>query len=288
MQTENCRSVVDTMGAEIVLKQAAKRVVCLTATGIDILSELELMPVGYLSKGIADRPEFYGAKAQQIAPVGSWMLPQINKIKQLHPDLIIGWTFPHRFYKPWLNNIAPIYLMSGSGYGTTLQRLRDIGVLCDRTQAAEQAIAQLEQSLEAYRRISTAHSPKTVLMMGGSTLNCWLGKFLIETDRGTIGSLLQMLTHYPWHEPENHRGEPGLMTRSLRQILTINPDVIFVQTYPPSKRPLSQQLARHPLWKQLTAVQTQQVYEVDQFWHMGTGTRMLRLILNQLMDKIYP
>ena len=287
-QTENCRSVVDNVGAEIVLRQAAKRVVCLTATGIDILAELELMPVGYLSKGIADRPEFYGTSAQQITSVGSWMFPQINRIKQLQPDLIIGWAFPHRFYKPWLKNIAPVYLMSGSVYETTLQRLQDVGVLCDCTHAAEQAVAQLEQTLEAYRHISTTHSKKTVLMMGGSTLNCWIGKFLIETDRGTVGNLLQRLTHYPWQEPENHRGEPGLMTRSLKQILAINPDVIFVQTYPPSRRPLSQQLASHLLWSQLKAVQTHQVYEVDQFWHMGTGTRMLSLILNQLIDKIYP
>lgn len=77
------------------------------------------------------------------------------------------------------------------------------------------------------------------------------------------------------------------MLRSLRQILAVNPDVIFVQTYPPGRQPLSQQLARHPLWTQLNAVQNRQVYEVDQFWHMGTGTRMLRLILGQLMAQIY-
>ncbi|MEM9504064.1 MAG: ABC transporter substrate-binding protein, partial [Cyanobacteria bacterium P01_E01_bin.43] len=279
MPTENHSSVVDAVGAEIGLRQAAKRVVCLTATGIDILAELELMPVGYLAKGIADRPEFYGAAAQHIASVGSWMRPQMNSIKQLQPDLIIGWAFPHRFYKPWLDRIAPVYLMSGSGYETTLQRLRDVGTLCDRTLVAERAIVQLEHTLAAHQRLSTTQAPKTVLMMGGSTLNRWLGKFLIETDRGTVGSLLQRLTHYPWPEPANHRGEPGFMTYSLPQIVTINPDVIFVQTYPPAQRPLSQQLARHPLWNQLTAVQTHQVYEVDQFWHMGTGTRMLNLIL---------
>jgi len=287
-QIENPRSVVDNVSAKIVLGHSAKRVVCLTATGVDILAELELMPVGYLSKGIADKPEFYGDTAQHIASVGSWMFPNIHRIKQLQPDLIIGWAFPHRFYKPVLHTIAPVYLMSGSGYETSLQRLRDVGVLCDRVDAAESAIERFEQRLENHRRTAAAHAPKTVLMMGGSTLNRWMGKFLVETDKSVLGNLLQQLTHYPWHEPENHRGEPGLMTRSLRQILTINPDVIFVQTYPPSKVPLSQQLANHPYWQQLKAVQTQQIYEVDQFWHMGTGTRMLQLILDQLMPKIYP
>lgn len=71
-------AVVDSVGAKIVLKQPAKRIVCLTATGVDILAELELTPVGYLSKGIANRPEFYGEPAQHIAPVGSWMFPQVK------------------------------------------------------------------------------------------------------------------------------------------------------------------------------------------------------------------
>jgi iron complex transport system substrate-binding protein len=74
---------------------------------------------------------------------------------------------------------------------------------------------------------------------------------------------------------------------SLSDILSVDPDVIFVQTYAPSKVPLSQQLVNHPRWQQLKAVQSQQVYEVDQFWHMGTGTRMLGVILDQLVTQIY-
>jgi iron complex transport system substrate-binding protein len=288
MSTQTSQTTTDDTGTAIFLKQPAQRIVCLSATGIDILSELGLVPIGYLSKGIADRPEFYGEAAHQIAPVGSWMFPKINQIKALQPDLIIGWAFPHRFYQPWLNQIAPVYLMKGNNYTATLQRLRNLASLCDRTIEAERMIDQFEQSLEIHRRIAAAHAPKTVLMMGGSMLNRWMGKFLVETDKSALGSLLQQLTHYPWHEPEQHRGEPGLITLSLREILTNNPDIIFVQTYSPSKVPLSQQLAHHPQWQQLKAVQTQKVYEVDQFWHMGTGIRMLNLILNQLMSKIYP
>ncbi|NJK54170.1 MAG: hypothetical protein HC936_17840 [Leptolyngbyaceae cyanobacterium SU_3_3] len=87
----------DATGAEIHLTQPAKRTVCLTATGIDSLAELGLEPVGYLSQGIADRPEFYGEHAQQFTSVGSWMLPNLKAIRNLQPDLILGWGFPHGF-----------------------------------------------------------------------------------------------------------------------------------------------------------------------------------------------
>jgi iron complex transport system substrate-binding protein len=147
---------------------------------------------------------------------------------------------------------------------------------------------QLEAEIETDRATISANQKKTVLMMGGSTLNCLYRRFIVETDVGTTGSLLQKLTHYPWLEPVGQRMEPGLMNVSLDRILQVNPDVIFVQTYPPSAAPLSQQLANHPLWKQLKAVQTGRVHEVEQFWHSGNGTRMLRLMLNQLLPMIYP
>lgn len=80
----------DATGTEISLKQPAERIVCLTATGIDSLVELDLEPVGYLSQGIANRPEFYGDRAHQFTSVGSWMLPNLKTIRSLQPDLILG------------------------------------------------------------------------------------------------------------------------------------------------------------------------------------------------------
>jgi iron complex transport system substrate-binding protein len=278
----------DATGTEIHLNQSAQRIICLTATGIDILVELDLEPIGYLSQGIASRPEFYGNRAHQFTSVGSWMLPNLKTIRNLQPDLILGWVFPHQFYQRWLRQIAPTYLMSGSGYNAALARLRDIAQLTGRVTAAETAIQQLETQIETYRAAIPVNRKKTILMMGGSTLNYLSRRFIIETNAGTMGSLLQQLTHYPWMEPAGKRIESGLMTVSLDRILQINPDVIFVQTYPPSTAPLSQQLANNPRGKRLKAVQTGQVHEVDQFWHSGNGTRIMQVMLTQLMPIIYP
>lgn len=92
----------DATGAEIHLNQSAERIVCLTVTGIDIIAELGLEPVGYLSQGIANPTEFYGDRAQQFTSVGSWILPNLKAIRTLQPDLILGWGFPHQFYQHWL------------------------------------------------------------------------------------------------------------------------------------------------------------------------------------------
>lgn len=279
---------VDWTGTEISLTRPAKRIVCLTAAGLDSLLELDMEPVGYLSKGVADRPEFYGDRAKQFVPVGSWIAPNLSAIRRLQPDLVIGWTFPHRFYRRWLGNSVPLYLMGGTGYEAALNRLRDIAQLTDRVSQAEAAITRFDQRLEGFHAAIPTEAHKTILFMGGSTLNRLSRKFIIETSVGTMGSVMQQFTHFPWIEPAGDRREPGLMNVSLQQILQVDPDVIFVQTYSPAKVPLSQQLCRNRLWQRLKAVQNEAVYEIDQLWHFGNGTRMLGLTLDKLMPIIYP
>ncbi|NJL37085.1 hypothetical protein HC928_04425 [bacterium] len=83
MTIETEYRATDATGVEIHLNQPAERIVCLTATGIDALAELGLEPIGYLAQGIADRPEFFGDRAQQFTSIGSWMLPNLKAIRNL-------------------------------------------------------------------------------------------------------------------------------------------------------------------------------------------------------------
>jgi iron complex transport system substrate-binding protein len=268
--------------------QPAKRIVCLTATGIDILAELNLEPIGYLAKGIANRIEFYGDRAANFAKVGSWMVPNIQLIRKLKPDLIIGWTFPHRFYLPWLQRICPVYLLGGCGYEMAAKHLRHIGDFTGCSEAAEIAILRLNKQIEIYQKTIINNQKKTVLMMGGSLLSLLSGRYIVETNAGTIGSVIQKMTNYPWREPAINKGEIGFINLSIEQILQVNPDVIFIQTYGLNQTSISQRLDRHRHWRQLKAFKQQQIYDVEQFWHWGNGTRTIGLTLDRLMLKIYP
>ena len=280
--------VADSTVAVIHLKRPAQRLICLSASGLDILLELGLEPVGGRRKGVAEQPEFYGERSQHWADVGSWLLPNFRAIRQARPDLILGWQFPHRVYRWWLTDIAPVYLMGGSGYEEAILRLLDVACLTKRMAAAEAAIATLDRQLEMYRQRLQHQPRKTVLMMGGSAFNRWSNRYPVETQTGTLGSVLQQFTDFPWSKPDPKRGEPGLAYLSLQSIAIADPDVIFVQSYGPTAMPLSQQLANHRVWQKLKAVKTQQVYEIDQCWHWGNGTRMIRLMLEQLLPLIYP
>ncbi len=215
------------------------------------------------------------------------MFPDCSAIKSLQPDLIIGWTFPHRFYRGKLTRIASTYIMGGNGYKAFFTRLRDIGRLTGKLSKAERAIACLKERLIRYYSLIAQHKYKTVLFMGGSTLNYLSRRFIVETNAGTMGSIMEQFTHYPWLEPRRNR-EPGLTNASLEDILAVDRDVIFVQTYASSKAPLSEQLKENLFWQQLKAVQSDNVYEIEQLWHYGNGTHMINLTLDKLMPLIYP
>ncbi|MEM1280434.1 MAG: ABC transporter substrate-binding protein [Cyanobacteria bacterium P01_H01_bin.152] len=277
--------VADSTAAVIRLKRPARRIVCLSASGLDALVELGLEPVGALRSEVAAQPEFYGDRAQAWVNVGAWLLPSFRTLRRLQPDLILGWQFPHRFYRSWLVDIAPTYLMGESGYEEAVLRLLDIACLTQQTPLAEAAIAQLTQQLATYRQ-QLQHEPrKTVLIMGGSRISCWCDRYPVETQTGTLGSVLQEFTHFPWAKPVAHQGEPGLTYLSLSQIAQVDPDMIFVQSYGGC---LSQMLQQDRRWRSLQAVQNQQVFEIEKFWHWGNGTRLIRLMLHRLLPLIYP
>ena len=73
-------STIDFTGTQIQLAQPAKRIACLTSASLDVCCELGLEPVGYLTKGIAKQPEFYGELAKNFVPLGSWIFPNIKAI----------------------------------------------------------------------------------------------------------------------------------------------------------------------------------------------------------------
>ncbi|MCJ2544533.1 ABC transporter substrate-binding protein [Thermostichus vulcanus] len=252
------------------IPQLPQRLVSLTPTGFDILAELELPSL--LSPGS-----------------GSYFFPDFQAIAQVKPDLILACEFPHRAWLWRLQRLAPVYLLAIGGLETACQNLIEIARLTGRVDQAQRAIDRLCGGIKRYS-IQLAPLPKpTVLMMGGSWLNVLTRRLIIETEAGALGSILKDLAYYPWGVSTG--SEPGIGFASLRHVLQVNPDVIFVQSYPLGpwrQTSIIQQLAKLPEWRQLRAAQSNRIFEVDPFWHQGSGTRSIRLMLKQVLPFIYP
>jgi ABC-type Fe3+-hydroxamate transport system substrate-binding protein len=96
MTTAPCRQytgpclAVDSTVSAVSLQHPARRIVCLCTSGLDVVRELGLEPVGSLRGGVRAHPEFYTPGRHQWEDVGPWLGLNFKKIRRLQPDLILG------------------------------------------------------------------------------------------------------------------------------------------------------------------------------------------------------
>ncbi len=280
-------SLTDSTGERMTFTTRPVRVACLTEICPDILAELGLEPVA-VNDPLSSDPRFFGSRAVGFRVIGgSFFEPSLEDIAAAEPDLVIGLGGVHNGLRDALRPIAPLYIVNPLTYEDSIHYLREVGAAMGRSAEAEEGAQRFLSKLEDYR----ARSPKdrTALVMYGSDVN-----FGINTESSLTGGLLAEVTGYPWPNPSLEQGghSSGGMQFSLEGVLSVDPDVIFVQTIafpgfqPP---PLAEQLAANPLWSELRAVQNGEVHEVSfGLWSTGRGTRSLGLVLDEAMPLLYP
>ena len=279
----------DATNTTVALTKAPARIVCLVGICEDILATLKLPPVA-VNDTLSQNPAYFGEAAKSFAMIGgSFFEPSLEDIAKAKPDLVIGLAGQHDQLRDALKPIAPLYIMNPTSYTDSITYLKDIGRLTGRSEAANAAAQAFLDRITAYK----AKSPnnKSALLLYGSDVN-----FNIFTAGSLPGSMLAQVTPYPWPAPGAGAAaasdkEPGAITYSLERILATDPDVLLIATVgaPPDAPSLAKQLAANPVWANLKAVKTGQVYEVNPSSYIfGRGTISLGLALDDAMTKIYP
>ncbi len=280
-------TLTDSAGETLTFMTRPARAACLTEICADIMAELGLEPVA-VNDPLSSDPRFFGEKASEFRVIGgSFFEPNLEDIAAAEPDLVFGLGGVHDGLRDALRPIAPLYIVNPMTYEDSIGYLRDIGAAMGRSAEAEEAAQRFMDKLADYK----ARSPKdrTALVMFGSDVN-----FGIDTEDALTGGLLAEVTDYPWPSQASDQGGQAAASPqfSLEEVLSVDPDVIFVQTLafpgfqPP---PLQEQLAENPLWSELRAVQNGEVHEVSfSLWSTGRGTRTLGLVLDEAMPLLYP
>jgi iron complex transport system substrate-binding protein len=280
-------TVTDGSGASVTIKGTVSRVVCLTGICDDALLELGLRPVASREAGAHDllaQPQFLGAKAAGKIPTigGSFGQENVEEVIAARPDLVVGLEGVHDGLRSAIEKAAPLYLVKASRYQDSIDFLTWMGKVTGRERQADAAVKKFQDKVDATK---AKPSPLTSLAIGGVDAN-----FDVNTDSSLLGSLLSLIGKYPWKDTAGGSHEPGTATYSLEQILSTNPDVIFVETIqvtPTPPTPISKLLAGNPVWGQLKAVKNGHVVDVNALiWATGRGTRSLGIILDQASQKL--
>ena len=276
-------AVEDATGETISLDAPAARVVCLTGLCVDTMFMLGVKPVA--ANDLLHRDAAYwGPDENEIGPItGSFFEPSLEDIAQANPDIVIGLFAVHDGLRPGLESIAPLFIVNPIGVEGMLAHVAEIGTLLGMEEEAAAASAEFESRLERY--VAGVTTKRSVMVVFGSDVN--IGADTLCTP--PVDALAQAVT-YGLDFPGCVHGE--FPSFSVEQLLSIDPDVIFVQTFgfgatPPE--PVTEQLADNAIWKELSAVRNGEVYEVDfTVWGTSRGIRGTTVVLDEAMPKIYP
>ncbi len=272
-------ALADDSGTTVTLPQPAGRIVCLHLSCLDILAELDLVPVAVGHPRLADwakSPIYFGEAAAQIAIVGG-PEPNLESLLGLRPDLIIGYRGQVDGLRETLAPIAPLFVLEVTTAEQAIANLHQVGQLTDRAAVAEAAAQTFRDRLKVHQ--AQAHPDRTVLVTNGTQ-----GTFYVATRNSLVGSALAELVDYPWSLGDRTPSAINWAVFSTEHILQVDPDVIFVLV-PDPVPDQGAALAQDAVWGNLTAVKAGQLYALSdaEVGGLTTGTRSLSHLLDAIM-----
>lgn len=276
-------SITDPHGRTVKLERKPERVVCLTGLCDDMLVELGLTPTATTTPKLLSRPDYLGAEGAKVPVIpGGFGGEDVAKIAEARPDLVIGLAGVHDQLRAAVEKFAPLWLVEVKSYEESIGYLRAMATLTGRgveQAAAEQRFrAKLEQGRARAEAAGLKDKP-ALAMYGGTSIG-------VNTTDDVLGDFLSGFFSYPW--PSKGGGFETAQAYSIEEILAKAPQIIFIQsfTFGPDARTVTDTYRNNPVWKQVPAVASGKVFEVQpELWASGRGTRAFGLILEEALAK---
>lgn len=273
------RAIEHAMGVTDV-PETIERLVTGDTAALDAALALGIKPVGSTVHG--DFPDYLGDRIAGIESVGDLSQPNLEKIAQLQPDLILGTKINLGGIYRRLSRIAPTILSEGSGRsGNWQSNLRLYADALGRSDTArellqnyEQQVGQLKQELG-----DTGEIVVSVVITGQ-------GRVGFYTANSFAGSILQDLGFNRPAIQTNARRWAKMVSRE--DLDSLDGDVIFLIHNQELADSLNrQEFASDPIWSQLKAVEQGRIYEVNaEAWTVGRNILAARQILDDVAQAL--
>lgn len=183
------QNVVDWTDTPIRVQDAA-RVVALDGTGVDVLRELDLEPVGAQAMDTVTAEPYFGKDTACQRIGGTFFEPAVEQILALRPDLVIGAKSVHASLRAALGEI-PLFL-NAFGSADAGENLTRIARLTGRTAQARTAVQRWERTLAA----GTGREPAALVLFGAASAAVLNGLVIAVLTLGApadVGLLQQYL-----------------------------------------------------------------------------------------------
>ncbi|MFP3393156.1 ABC transporter substrate-binding protein [Brevibacillus sp. SIMBA_040] len=252
------RTYVDALGREIVLEKKPEKVALLFFRNFEHLFLLNEPPFAATDLNVLEEWESLAPyKDKEIADIGSMTSPNLEKLLEIEPDLIIMVSGRYESYGDKLEKIAPVITVD-SNENNWQGALREYGQIFGKEQKAENEITRIEALIADSKKQLKKFSDKTfgVIMLGDKQFWGFTTQFVFNKDSGLA-----------LNPPEKYvdmstKGEQI----SLEGLAAMNVDYMFVADIGGSSKNLQgylKKLESDSAWNSIRAIKSGQMYALD-------------------------
>lgn len=230
------------------------RVIATSMATVEIMEKLGVSLVGVPDSNLSSLPDCYA----ELPRVGMAMTPDLEMIKSLEPDYVLGPV-------TLISDLLPKYEAAELSYGFLnlnnvagmYRSIEDLGKLLDKEPEADQLVAEYEQFIKDYQA-NLANKPKQrVLILMGLP-----GSYIVATEHSYVGSLVKMA------------GAENVYAGTTQQFLSINtedmlskdPDIILRAAHALPDEVVAmfnEDFANNDIWQHFRSVEKGKVYDLD-------------------------
>ncbi|MFI2641043.1 ABC transporter substrate-binding protein [Streptomyces sp. NPDC018610] len=252
-------TVIDATGAKVKVPTAPERVVTLSEMDLDSALALGVKPVGLTAgRGQKGAPEYLSAQAEGIPVVGAVTGPDIEKVVQAEPDVILAGQTADEQVLAQLKKIAPTVVTIDGGKSWK-KSLELTGQALGRSDEAKKLLADYDTRAAALKKDLGARAGATVSVARYSA------KGTAVMQQGVFIS--DVLNDLGFERPgiQNKKGEGHSTPISDENLKEIDGDWLFIGTLSSAgpDADLLDQLAEKPAYRRLKAVRDKHATVID-------------------------
>lgn len=263
------------------LKKAPKRIVILDNLYGEILEPLDLTPVGAttVQEGSQEFSTLFKKhyKDADVVSVGWQKSPDLEKIKELKPDLILMTVDQEGLYDK-LSEIAPTvgYRINTDENWDYHETSLKVAEIFDKRDEMKDALDRMDAKEAVFAENVKAKFGDQKLMYLRVT-----GNDIRYYAYGHFGYLYDT---YKFNRAQTFNPEDMYQVIDIDKLKDLNPDLLIVQA--DSQELLDNKLKNTPVWSNLKAVQNNNVIYADYSTYMlGFGIVSQEAIMNQISDE---
>lgn len=230
------------------------RIAATSIATVYIMEKLKIDLVAVPDSDIENIPERY----KDVPKVGMAMTPDIEKLKQLHPDYVFSPV-------SLISDLLPKYKAANLDYGFLnlnnidgmYKSIEDLGNLLDRKKEAKELIEDYKKFMKDYKaKHRDKKAPKVLVLMGLP------GSYVVATENSYAGSLIKLAGAENVYEGTDQQ----FITINTEDMLKKDPDMILrtAHAMPDDvKEMFKKDFAENDIWKHFRAVKENKVYDLD-------------------------